>query len=86
MGNEEIFIWGYSVFFFFLFCGIPIAFFLVRLILSIWAYGDAQKRGKDGWLGVSIMIVLGIIGLILWLFLRPPLKTQEHNSHSIEQI
>lgn len=49
---------------------------VVLLILYIWsviwAYKDANRRGKSGWL-VAIMVALlsWPLGLILWLLFRP---------------
>jgi hypothetical protein len=38
----------------------------------IWAYGDAEKRGKSGCLVALLVIFLSWpIGLIAWLVFRP---------------
>ena len=44
----------------------------------VWAYYDARRRGKTGWL-VALMVLLMIwpIGLVLWLLLRPLEQKQE---------
>ena len=34
-------------------------------------YKDAEKRGKSGVLWLIVVWVLGIIGLIIWLVVRP---------------
>lgn len=40
--------------------------------LYVWAYGDAETRGKPGWLVVLMMILLSpIAGLVVWLLIRP---------------
>ncbi len=61
-------------------------FFLIPLIIAIliciWIYKDAEKRGKQGILWVLLLIVatifFNILGLIvvivIWLLVRPPLK------------
>lgn len=61
-------------------------FFLIPLIIAIliciWIYKDAEKRGKQGILWVLLLIVatifFNILGLIvvivIWLLVRPPIK------------
>ena len=62
-----------------LFAGIGIIGIVLGVVLLIlyiwsivWAYKDANRRGKPGWL-VAIMVALlsWPIGLILWLVFRP---------------
>jgi hypothetical protein len=49
---------------------------LVLLVLYcwsvVWAYKDANRRGKPGWL-VAILVALMSwpLGLVLWLLFRP---------------
>jgi predicted nucleic acid-binding Zn ribbon protein len=35
-------------------------------------YKDAEKRGKSGVLWLIIGLLFGLIGLIVWLIVRPP--------------
>lgn len=62
-------------------CCISIAIpWIIWLVLAIWTYKDAEKRGKSGILWFLIVLILGIIGLIIWLVVRPPIggeKTSE---------
>jgi len=38
----------------------------------IWAYRDAEKRGKPGWLVVLLVLLMNWpISLLLWLVFRP---------------
>ncbi|MDX5419899.1 MAG: hypothetical protein LPK09_11835 [Hymenobacteraceae bacterium] len=46
---------------------------LVFYIWSVvWAFRDARRRGKSGWL-IAAMVLLMVwpVGLLLWLVLRP---------------
>ncbi len=46
---------------------------ILWLISIIWAYGDAEKRGKSGCLIAIVVALLSWpLGLILWIALRPP--------------
>lgn len=54
-------------------CIIPLIIFVLWIILAIWVYKDAQKRGSSGALWLIIVIITGIIGLIIWLVVRPPI-------------
>lgn len=48
-----------------------IIWFLIWLFCSIWAVTDASERGKSGCLVFILVFVLGPIGLIIWLLIRP---------------
>lgn len=53
---------------------------IISLLLGIWIYKDAEKRGKNGILWFIILFVFGVIlnfigiilVLIIWLTIRPP--------------
>ena len=54
-------------------CIIPIIMLIIWIILAIWVYKDANKRGSSGVLWLLIVLITGIIGLIIWLVVRPPI-------------
>jgi Na+/H+-dicarboxylate symporter len=54
-------------------CIIPIVIFVLWIILAIWVYKDAKKRDSSGALWLLIVLITGIIGLIIWLVVRPPI-------------
>ncbi|MGQ9723367.1 MAG: hypothetical protein ACUVXA_18845 [Candidatus Jordarchaeum sp.] len=43
---------------------------VIGIIIAIWVYRDAQSRGMNGALWLIICILLGIIGLIIYLVVR----------------
>lgn len=47
-----------------------IIWFIVWILVAIWVYRDAKKRGKNKVLWLIIVILIGIIGLIIWLVVR----------------
>lgn len=47
-----------------------IIWFIIWILVAIWVYRDAEKRGKSGALWLIIVIILGLIGLIIWLVVR----------------
>jgi hypothetical protein len=53
-------------------CVIPILWLIIAVLIGIWVYRDAEKRGSSGILWLIIVFVTGIIGLIIWLIVRPP--------------
>lgn len=55
------------------FCFIPIVMFIIWIVLAIWVYKDAERRDSSGALWLIIVIITGIIGLIIWLIVRPPI-------------
>jgi len=56
-----------------LLCLIPIIMLIIGIIIAIWVYKDAEKRGSSGALWLIIVILTSIIGLIIWLVVRPPI-------------
>jgi len=53
---------------------IPIAWFVIGILILLWVYQDAESRGMNGILWAIIVFFLNIIGLILYLIVResPP--------------
>jgi len=47
--------------------------FIIFIVIAIWVYKDAEKRGSNGTLWLIIVIITGIIGIIIWLIIRPPI-------------
>jgi hypothetical protein len=47
-----------------------IGWFILWILVAIWVYKDAEKRGKNGVLWLIIVILLGLIGLIIYLVVR----------------
>jgi len=66
-------------------CIIPILAFIICIVLAIWVYKDAQKRGSSGALWLIIVLITGIIGLIIWLVVRPPIGGEKKASASSER-
>ena len=56
-----------------LICGLIIVIWIVFILIAIWVYKDAEKRGSSGVLWLIIVILTGIIGIIIWLIVRPPI-------------
>ena len=53
-------------------CGVfPIIWFVIWVLVAIWVYKDAESRGASGVLWLIVVILLGIIGLIIYLVVRP---------------
>ncbi|AGB04911.1 protein of unknown function (DUF1883) [Aciduliprofundum sp. MAR08-339] len=52
-------------------CILGMLFFVVWLLVLIWVYRDAKRRGKSGLVWFLVVLILNIIGLIIWLIVRP---------------
>jgi len=49
-----------------------IPLFILYIYTVIWAYKDANQRGKPGWLAALLVFLLSWpVGLIVWLLIRP---------------
>ena len=74
LGDESFFddpFWGFFLFggvYFVVCCG----YFIVSVLLAIWVYMDAESRGESGVLWLLVVLIGGVIGLIVWLVVRPP--------------
>lgn len=66
-------------------CIIPIIAIIICIVLAIWVYKDAQKRGSSGALWLIIVLLTGIIGLIIWLVVRPPIGGEKKAAASSER-
>ena len=53
---------------------------IIAILIAIWVYRDAQKRGESGALWLIIVILTSIIGLIIWLVVRPPIGGKKPES------
>ncbi len=57
---------------------LPIVWFIIWLLVAIWAYKDAKRRGADSpivWF--LVVFFLGLIGLIIYIVARPKPKPQQ---------
>jgi cell division protein FtsW (lipid II flippase) len=50
-----------------------ILWFVIFILIAIWVYRDAERRDSNGALWLIIVILLGLIGIIIWLIVRPPI-------------
>ncbi len=50
---------------------VPIITFIIWLAIAIWMYKDAKKRDENAVLWLIIGLILGLIGLIIWIVVRP---------------
>jgi hypothetical protein len=61
--------------------GLCLAFFaiwfIIWLLVAIWVYKDAEARGMGGVLWLILVILLGIIGIIIYLVVRKPIQPQQ---------
>ena len=47
---------------------------IFAVILGVWVYHDAEERGANGVLWQIIVLFTMLLGLIIWLLVRPPKK------------
>ncbi|MCM1988919.1 hypothetical protein [Oceanirhabdus seepicola] len=43
---------------------------IIWLLCGIWAAADASEKGKSGCLVFLLILLLGPVGLIIWLLIR----------------
>ena len=66
IAQDEIF-WGLGILMCLL---IPLIWFIVWILVAIWVYRDAEARGMSGVLWLLIVILLGLLGIIIYLVVR----------------
>jgi putative membrane protein len=52
-----------------------VIWFIIAIAVGVWIYRDAESRGMGGAMWLIIGLVLGIIGLIIYLIVRKPKAT-----------
>ncbi|MEM3396954.1 MAG: zinc ribbon domain-containing protein [Thermoplasmata archaeon] len=57
-------------------CFLPIIWLVIWILIAIWVYKDAEKRGMSGILWLIIVVLLGLIGLIIYIVVRKPEQPQ----------
>lgn len=54
---------------------VGLTFLAVYIYSIVWAYGDAERRGKSGCLvALLVFLLTWPVGLIIWLLIRPEEK------------
>ena len=61
---------GYALLIFGGFILLIIALFVVWILLAVWVYRDAKKRGMEATLWLLLVLLTGFIGLIVYLIVR----------------
>ncbi len=51
-------------------CFFLIAWLIIFILVAVWVYRDAESRGMSGALWLIVVILLGLIGLIVYLIVR----------------
>jgi hypothetical protein len=54
--------------------------FIIWLLIAIWVYRDAESRGMSGVLWLLIVILLGLIGIIIYLVIRKDKPQYPHGA------
>lgn len=50
---------------------LPIIWFIIAISLCVWVYKDAKARGENATLWLIIVLITGVLGLIIWVIVRP---------------
>jgi antibiotic biosynthesis monooxygenase (ABM) superfamily enzyme len=59
--NTGLFIWKI----------LAVAMLILYPVSLIWAYRDAERRGKEGLLLTLLVAITFVIGLLVWFVVRP---------------
>ncbi len=55
-------------------CIVWIVLLIIEILIIRWVYKDAKRRGKSGGLWALIVLFTGLLGIIIWLLVRPPIQ------------
>jgi hypothetical protein len=53
-----------------------IVYFIISIIIVVWLYKDVKKRGTNITIWVIIGFVMNIVGLLIWIIVRPSIKNK----------
>ena len=56
------------------FCFLIIIPLVIQFVIAYWMYKDAKKRGEKEVLWLIVGLVGGIVGLVIWLLVRPDVR------------
>ncbi len=62
-----------------------ILWLVIAIMIAVWIYRDATDRGQNGALWVIITLILGVVGLLIWLIKRPKTKQREEEEQQEEE-
>jgi hypothetical protein len=51
-------------------CAIVLGWLILFIIIAVWVYRDAESRGLSGVLWLIVVVLLGLIGIIIYLIVR----------------
>jgi len=57
----------------FIMISVFVVIFIVYLVIAIWVYKDAKKRKENAALWALIVFITPLVGIILWMIMRPPI-------------
>lgn len=66
---------------------IPAMLVILGLLIwsLVWAWRDAEKRGKPGWLVLLLVLFMNWpFSLLIWLLFRPDIKPSEEKVPELE--
>ncbi|MCI4408736.1 MAG: hypothetical protein JHC26_06565 [Thermofilum sp.] len=52
---------------------------IMDIIIPIWVYKDAKKRGMEAFWWMLFVFLFDFLGLIIYLLARPKIKTQSQS-------
>ncbi len=50
---------------------------IIPIILGVWVYKDAEKRGMDNTVWLIIVLLVGCLGCIIYLIVRKPIGGEQ---------
>ncbi|MFO8110760.1 MAG: hypothetical protein R6U17_09640 [Thermoplasmata archaeon] len=57
---------------------------IIWIAIGIWMYKDAKKRGENAVLWLIVGLIAGLIGLIIWMVIRPDMAEVEQKKRQEE--
>lgn len=58
---------------------------IIWLLIGIWMYKDAKKRDENAVLWLIVGLVAGLIGLIIWIVVRPDMAEVQQKRQQQQQ-
>jgi uncharacterized membrane protein YhaH (DUF805 family) len=57
-----------------------LAFFIIWILVIVWVYRDAERKGMNGLLWALLVLIGNLIGLIIYLIIRTESRQQKYGA------
>jgi RNA polymerase subunit RPABC4/transcription elongation factor Spt4 len=83
-GENFVDFWPFNIFKHTFYSVLPLALLVLWIIVIVWVYRDAERRGMNGVLWALLVFIGNLIGLLIYLIVRSDVAREEKRYQSIK--